>query len=905
MLNLNNYIVIDENDKEYDLIKVDNQILILNTSQNTITATATGNGSISPSGAVSYAKGASAVYTITPAQGYAIADVLVDGRSVGVTERYTFDNIFADHTIEARFEEISVNGMELIHEPSRLEYQEGDTMDFTGMKVKLSYTDGTSYECPYEEFEQYGITTDYDGQPLTESMNLTQFKITYGTYLAYTEPISVTARTQNIDITMNPFDFGKQEEGYVSNGGSGDEYIEISNTGNDTVEIDITMPDGMDYFVIEKDKLTLAPGAGGKIYVRPKQGLTAGTYTGTLKVGTPSGTLKETTLQFTVKPDVTLPTGSINVSGDKWSGILNQITFGKFFNKTQKVLLSASDSGSGVGSIHYMIADRSYSMDELNALPNGKWTLYEKEFNIEPDRQYIIYAKITDKAGNAIYVSSDGMILDATLPKFGGVEQNGKYYDTSENFNKKFTVQDENLDYVTINGERVFPENGEYTLYPKDDIQEITAVDKAGNVSVVQVTVGIGQPSVLPVITGIEDGGVYCEFVRFTVEDDNLDKVFAGDIELIPEDGVYTVNGNGQPVKITAQDVDDNRTEMMIQVNPQHTWKTGGVEKAPTCTETGSANAVCEVCGEHGQTELLPLGHDFSQDWTIDVEPTGKTAGEKSHHCSRCDGRRDVMKIPATGVGMVKVMLVTGEGVPEMSVANSQESLIKNVLTQKETDMLAQGYDIYLTVTVSPKEDVSELQQEQTAGWILKRPENGGIVGYYDISMTKQTGDDGEKIPVTQTVAKLILKAGRPDESGMTDGTTREYQMLIFNGGDIQELVTVREDDGKIRFATDQTGTIVLVYHDTAVTPDNPSDKPGNTPPDNPTDTLGNPLSDDPSDNPGNDHGDSDSGDSKNKGTTPVQTGDSTPVTWLFALLALSGTGIVGSKAKKKSKVTE
>ena len=62
--------------------------------------------------------------------------------------------------------------------------------------------------------------------------------------------------------------------------------------------------------------------------------------------------------------------------------------------------------------------------------------------------------------------------------------KNGKYYDTSENFNKKFTVQDENLDYVTINGERVFPENGEYTLYPKDDIQEITAVDKAGNVSV-------------------------------------------------------------------------------------------------------------------------------------------------------------------------------------------------------------------------------------------------------------------------------------------------------------------------------------------------------------------------------------------------------------------------------------
>ncbi|MEI3237502.1 MAG: hypothetical protein V8S35_08695 [Lachnospira sp.] len=62
-------------------------------------------------------------------------------------------------------------------------------------------------------------------------------------------------------------------------------------------------------------------------------------------------------------------------------------------------------------------------MNELNALPNGKWNLYEKEFKIEPDGQYVIYAKITDKAENAIYVSSDGMILDATLPKFGGVEQ--------------------------------------------------------------------------------------------------------------------------------------------------------------------------------------------------------------------------------------------------------------------------------------------------------------------------------------------------------------------------------------------------------------------------------------------------------------------------------------------------
>ena len=117
----------------------------------------------------------------------------------------------------------------------------------------------------------------------------------------------------------------------------------------------------------------------------------------------------------------------------KEQSLFNNLMKNKEYIKTDVVIV-----GSGVAGL---FADRSYSMNELNALPNGKWTLYEKEFNIEPDRQYIIYAKITDKAGNAIYVSSDGMILDATLPKFGGVEQNGKYYDTSENFNKKFSFR--------------------------------------------------------------------------------------------------------------------------------------------------------------------------------------------------------------------------------------------------------------------------------------------------------------------------------------------------------------------------------------------------------------------------------------------------------------------------------
>ncbi len=71
---------------------------------NTITATvSSGSGSISPSGSVSVNYGASQTFTITPATGYSVASVLVDGVSVGAVSSYTFTDVIANHTISASF----------------------------------------------------------------------------------------------------------------------------------------------------------------------------------------------------------------------------------------------------------------------------------------------------------------------------------------------------------------------------------------------------------------------------------------------------------------------------------------------------------------------------------------------------------------------------------------------------------------------------------------------------------------------------------------------------------------------------------------------------------------------------------------------------------------------------------
>ena len=69
----------------------------------TIKATAGTNGSISPSGWTSVRDGRDQTFTITPDKGYAVAKVLVDGKSVGAVKSYTFKNVTEDHTIEAIF----------------------------------------------------------------------------------------------------------------------------------------------------------------------------------------------------------------------------------------------------------------------------------------------------------------------------------------------------------------------------------------------------------------------------------------------------------------------------------------------------------------------------------------------------------------------------------------------------------------------------------------------------------------------------------------------------------------------------------------------------------------------------------------------------------------------------------
>lgn len=68
-----------------------------------ITASAATGGTISPTGTVAVAPGADQKFTITASEGYTVADVLVDNKSVGAVATYTFPKVAANHTISATF----------------------------------------------------------------------------------------------------------------------------------------------------------------------------------------------------------------------------------------------------------------------------------------------------------------------------------------------------------------------------------------------------------------------------------------------------------------------------------------------------------------------------------------------------------------------------------------------------------------------------------------------------------------------------------------------------------------------------------------------------------------------------------------------------------------------------------
>ena len=182
--------------------------------------------------------------------------------------------------------------------------------------------------------------------------------------------------------------------------------------------------------------------------------------------------------------DISAPTGEITVSTNKWNVFCNAVTFGKFFKERQEVGIHADDLGLGIYKVFYLISEEAKTLEEVQNIQASDWMVYEQRFAIDPDKKCIVYVKITDKGGNTAYLSTDGLVFDGSSPVIGGVKHNETYGGSVQ-----FTVNDDNLDYVEIDGVLAGRENGGYTVTDVEGAHTITAVDKAGNRTQVSVTI--------------------------------------------------------------------------------------------------------------------------------------------------------------------------------------------------------------------------------------------------------------------------------------------------------------------------------------------------------------------------------------------------------------------------------
>lgn len=210
----------------------------------------------------------------------------------------------------------------------------------------------------------------------------------------------------------------------------------------------------------------------------------------------------------TIDIDQAAPTAKITVGTDWWDSFLQVITFGIFHPSAQTADISAEDKTSGVAKTWYWASSGDYKTPaEVEAAASF---VEGSSVNLPADSSSIVYAKISDNAGNLFYLRSDGIVIDATAPSVeiaGAPAGESRYVFTAEG-NKDISVTDAHLDTVQLftaeteagldaaTGASQTVADGKASFVLSETRQNawyrIVAVDKAGNETV--KTIGMIAP---------------------------------------------------------------------------------------------------------------------------------------------------------------------------------------------------------------------------------------------------------------------------------------------------------------------------------------------------------------------------------------------------------------------------
>lgn len=330
------------------------------------------------------------------------------------------------------------------------------------------------------------------------------------------------------------------------------------------------------------------------------------------------GTAENVTIKGVVPFDFTVdqtnPGGNVSITLEKsmWDRFVEAITFGLFSNHNETAVSSGSDAGSGIKSIQYVVMRESLTETELrNMDADGKidWTTENYgegvaaealEETLSPNRQCVVYAKITNYAERVSYLSSDGFILDNIAPEVTvtvlnpGDAENGIF---NEDVRLRIDVTDPKAGETCAGLREVWYEitaagnvnesgqgnwllNGEETFsqeitvdadtYNSNDVR-VTAcaadrADNEGTAQAVPLQIDVTAPSIS---------------VSWDLND--------------PANGRYYNATRTATVTITDRNFDPNRTELSITNTDGAPASIGGWTVSQDMGVSDSASAVCQV----------------------------------------------------------------------------------------------------------------------------------------------------------------------------------------------------------------------------------------------------------------------------------------------------------------------
>jgi hypothetical protein len=189
-------------------------------------------------------------------------------------------------------------------------------------------------------------------------------------------------------------------------------------------------------------------------------------------------------------PVVSGDSAGITIENNAWKEFFNTISFGLFFNESKTATISADDPESGIESYSYYVSDKALTMEQVKDI--SSWN-EGNSFSLsgEDAEQKIIYARITNKAGLSLFISSDGMVFDTVAPVISGAAEGSVLY---SNDPIEIKVTDAELDSVALNGVAAELKDNQaiLTVYPSNDdeqVYKISAKDKAGNVKEISFSV--------------------------------------------------------------------------------------------------------------------------------------------------------------------------------------------------------------------------------------------------------------------------------------------------------------------------------------------------------------------------------------------------------------------------------